>query len=92
MINKIKNIKLPILYKDGRQLQVVKNGYLVGSYDPVYNLKIEKDILIIAGEKYTYEHKLKEFDDIVVEEFELDDNGDRIYEGEYFTYYKRLNK
>lgn len=90
MEDKIKNIRLPILYSEGRQLQLAKDGYMVHSYDPVYNLELDGDTLKITGRYgyYIYTHNLSEFDDIVVEEFKLDDQGDRIYEEPYLKYKK----
>ena len=82
----IESISLPILFEDGRQLQIVKDGFLVGSYDPVEELKIVGDILKIKGSKYEYSHNLNEFDRIVVEEFELDENRDRIHKKTDYKY------
>jgi len=84
-ISRIK-IDLPILQKEGRQLQVIKNGFLVNSYDPVYELSIEEEVLKIKGTTYTYEHNLNDFDDVVVESFELDEEGDRIYKEPFYKY------
>ena len=88
MKEKIKEIKLPILFEEGRQLQLVKNNLLIASYDPVYKLNIINSALIIENNKYEYKHNLDDFDDIVVEEFELDEKGDRIFEGKYLKYYE----
>lgn len=78
MEDKIKDIALPILFSEGRQLQLIKDGKLIDSYDPVTKLEIKDNILFITGFS-DYQHNLDEFDDIVVEEFELDENGDRIF-------------
>ena len=86
MKEKIKQIKLPVLYSEGRQLQLVKNGKLIGSYDPVTKLELKDNILFITGTFCDYEHSLDEFDDIVVEEFELDENGDRIFLEPFYKY------
>lgn len=60
---------LPILFSEGRQLQVEKDGELVNSYDPVFDIQIEEGELRIEGfMNHFYTHRLEDFDNLTVEE------------------------
>ena len=80
VLKKIEEITFPILHYEGRTLTLAKDGWMVGSYDPVYSLDILEDgQLEVEGFMHNlYRHKLDEFDDIMVEEFALDKEGDRV--------------
>ena len=87
VLEKIKSINFPILFSEGRQLELIKDGKLIGSYDPVYSIEIIKNDLVIKGWlDRQYLHSINEFDNIVVEKFELDEDGDRIYVEPYYKF------
>ncbi len=64
---KLKELKLPILFSDKRQLNFYKNGKYVAGYDPVYEIKIINDEVFITGGQYTYQHNLNEFDEFTID-------------------------
>ena len=69
MKNKLKEellkIELPLLVSDNKQLSLYKDGELVASYDPVYEIKIKKEEVVIIGWlEREYKHKLSEFNSI----------------------------
>lgn len=65
--NKILNIPLPILYSEGNQLGIFKNGIMVDCFDPVTKIDMDSDHIYIHGWLgNVYPISLDSFDDIRV--------------------------